>query len=133
MAAAASLAIFAAISFASLIFLRMSKVMIVVSVLSISLSLIAILLSGARQGLLSFLVGVFFILFAYVFKRNRKLSVFLAGALGVIFCLSILALVQIGPLTNLIYKGSISVRGYYWRAGIAMFKDNFLFGVGLDS
>ena len=131
--AAASLAIFAAISFASLIFLRMSKVMIVVSVLSISLSLIAILLSGARQGLLSFLVGVFFILFAYVFKRNRKLSVFLAGAIGVIFCLSILALAQIGPLTNLIYKGSISVRGYYWRAGIAMFKDNFLFGVGLDS
>lgn len=131
--AAASLAIFAAISAASLVFLRLSKIMIIVSILSILLSLVAILLSGARQGLLSFILGLFFILFTYVFKKNRNLSIFLAGVIGIIFCLTVLALMQIGPLTNLIYKGSISVRGYYWRAGIAMFKDNFLFGVGLDS
>jgi O-antigen ligase len=131
--AAASLAIFAAISLAALVFLRLSKVMTIVSIISISLSLMAILLSDARQGLLSFIAGAFFVLFTYVYERNRKLSMYLAGAIGIIFCLTILALMQIGPLTNLIYKGSISVRGYYWRAGISMFKDNFFFGVGLDS
>ena len=41
-------------------------------------------------------------------------------------------MLQIGPLTNLLYKSSVTVRGYYWRAGIQMLKDNPIFGVGLD-
>jgi hypothetical protein len=41
-------------------------------------------------------------------------------------------MLQIGPLTSLLYKGSVSVRGYYWRAGIEMFMDNPITGVGLD-
>jgi tetratricopeptide (TPR) repeat protein len=42
------------------------------------------------------------------------------------------AMLQIGPLTDLIYKRSVSVRGYYWRAALEMFRDYPLFGVGLD-
>ena len=44
----------------------------------------------------------------------------------------VLGMLQIGPLTQLLYKSSVSVRGYYWRAGISMMKDNPLFGVGID-
>ena len=43
-----------------------------------------------------------------------------------------LGILQIGPLAEIIYKGSISVRGYYWRAGIKMFLNNPVFGVGFD-
>jgi hypothetical protein len=41
-------------------------------------------------------------------------------------------MLQIGPLTTYLYKSSVTVRGYYWRAGIEMFKDNPFFGVGFD-
>ena len=37
-----------------------------------------------------------------------------------------------GPLERVLYKPSVSVRGFYWRAGIEMFKDNFITGVGID-
>jgi hypothetical protein len=42
-------------------------------------------------------------------------------------------MLQIGPLERLLYKDSVSVRGYYWRAGISMLQDNLWFGVGLDN
>lgn len=41
-------------------------------------------------------------------------------------------MLQIGPLSSYLYKSSVSIRGYYWRAGLEMFKDHFWFGVGLD-
>jgi hypothetical protein len=41
-------------------------------------------------------------------------------------------MLQVGPLEKFLYKDSVSVRGYYWRAGIEMFRDNIWFGVGLD-
>jgi tetratricopeptide (TPR) repeat protein len=42
-------------------------------------------------------------------------------------------MLQIGPLERFLYKDSVSVRGYYWRAGINMLQDNLWFGVGLDN
>jgi O-antigen ligase len=49
------------------------------------------------------------------------------------FIFSILGMLQIGPLQELLYKNSVSVRGYYWRAGIKMLQENLWFGVGLDN
>jgi hypothetical protein len=46
--------------------------------------------------------------------------------------LALLGMLQKGPLESLLYKGSVSVRGYYWRAGIEMFKSSPLTGVGVD-
>jgi hypothetical protein len=50
-----------------------------------------------------------------------------AGAFGVAGAL------QIGPLTQYIYKRSVSLRGEYWRAGITMGMDHPLTGVGFDT
>ena len=47
--------------------------------------------------------------------------------------LAIFGMLQKGPLTGLLYKPSVSVRGYYWNAAIEMFKSNPLTGVGFDS
>ena len=41
-------------------------------------------------------------------------------------------MLQIGPLTDLLYKSSVTVRGYYWRAGLEMFKSEPLTGIGVD-
>jgi hypothetical protein len=39
---------------------------------------------------------------------------------------------QVGPLTQYIYKTSVSLRGEYWQAGINMGLDHPLTGVGMD-
>jgi hypothetical protein len=36
---------------------------------------------------------------------------------------ALVGMLQIGPLEKFLYKPSVSVRGYYWRAGLEMFKD----------
>ena len=41
-------------------------------------------------------------------------------------------MLQTGPLAPFLYKGSVTVRGYYWRAGIRMFLDHPWLGVGTD-
>jgi tetratricopeptide (TPR) repeat protein len=41
-------------------------------------------------------------------------------------------MLQKGTLAYWLYKDSVSVRGFYWRAGIKMLQDNLLTGVGVD-
>jgi len=131
--AAASLSILAVVSFGAVIFLELTLVIKILAVVNILISLVAIVLSEARQGLLSLLFGVGFILIAFIYSKSKRIFILATGLFSIIIIFSALALAQIGPLTNLIYKGSVSIRGYYWRAGIAMLQDNFFFGVGLDS
>jgi tetratricopeptide (TPR) repeat protein len=95
-------------------------------------SILAIYLSDARQGLVSIAVGIGFYSIIWIHSRNKFMGYF-TGALGsIIGLVSILGMLQIGPLTSLLYKGSVTVRGYYWRAGIEMFQSHPWFGVGVD-
>jgi tetratricopeptide (TPR) repeat protein len=42
-------------------------------------------------------------------------------------------MLQKGPFANILYKTSVSIRGYYWSAGYEMFKSNPFLGIGIDS
>lgn len=88
--------------------------------------------SEARQGLLSYILGVGLFLTIWLFIKNRKLGIVVLGGEVFIFVFSILGMLQIGPLERFLYKPTVSVRGHYWRAGIEMFKENPIFGVGMD-
>jgi O-antigen ligase len=94
---------------------------------------IVILLSGSSQGLFLLAFGLTaFVLFS-AFKHSRYLgwsSLSLSSLLGV---MAILGIFQIGPLSRFLYQDSITYRGDYWRAGLRMFKANWIHGVGLDS
>jgi hypothetical protein len=68
----------------------------------------------------------------YSIIKNRKLGLLVSGLSAVAALLAILGMLQKGPLVSILYKDSVSVRGYYWRAGIEMFKDSPLTGIGLD-
>ena len=96
------------------------------------LALIAIVISGSRQGLLVIFFSSVFYLSVYSYIRSRKLGILVVGFSVVGAILAILGMLQKGPLVSLLYKDSVSVRGYYWRAGIEMFKDSPLTGVGVD-
>jgi O-antigen ligase len=96
------------------------------------LLLIVIYLSDARQGLLSYILGGGIFLITYLFGKNKTIGLasLLAGIF--IFIFGILGMLQVGPLEKFLYKPSVSVRGYYWRAGLAMFRDHPWLGVGMD-
>jgi len=88
--------------------------------------------SNARQGLLSYALGIGIFLVVWIYGRNKRLGVIAAGSGLVVFIIAVLAMLQIGPLEKYLYKPSVSIRGYYWRAGIEMLKHHPLFGVGMD-
>jgi hypothetical protein len=54
------------------------------------------------------------------------------GLSAIAALLATLGMLQKGPLASILYKDSVSIRGYYWRAGIEMFKDSPFTGVGID-
>jgi O-antigen ligase len=88
--------------------------------------------SNARQGLLSFAIGAGVYVTIWLWGLNKKFGIvtLLFGVMAALF--SILGMLQIGPLEKYLYKSSVSVRGYYWRAGIEMLSDRPFFGVGID-
>lgn len=94
--------------------------------------LYTIYLSDARQGLIAFAIGigVYFTIWLYSIKSKLRHIVLGAGLFTGLF--SILGMLQIGPLTSFLYKSSVTVRGYYWRAGIEMAQNHPWFGVGFD-
>ena len=94
---------------------------------------VAIYKSNARQGLLSFIVGIGLFLFIWFYSRNKTLGVS-AGIIGlIIVIISIFGMLQIGPLEKYLYKPSVTLRGYYWDAGIEMLRHHPFLGVGLDN
>ena len=52
---------------------------------------------------------------------------------GILGFIALMGALQKGPLTKLIYKTSVSLRGEYWQAGWNMAKEFPLTGVGMDS
>jgi tetratricopeptide (TPR) repeat protein len=94
---------------------------------------INILNTESLQGVLAFVAGIFVFVLAITHKFNKNLSYFV----GLIFLgfttVGILAMLQIGPLQSYLYKETVSIRGYYWRAGVEMLKNYPLTGVGIDN
>jgi O-antigen ligase len=90
--------------------------------------------SSAIQGIVVTAGGMaivgFFAVRAYL-KSAIVTSAYVFTVLGV-GALAVLGALQKGPLT-FIYKTSVSLRGAYWNAGIAMGMDHPLTGVGMDS
>ena len=88
--------------------------------------------SNARQGLLSFAIGVGIFSIIWIWGKNRKLgiSTLILGVVLTVF--SVLGMLQVGPLEKILYKPSVSIRGYYWRAGFEMLRNHPFLGVGID-
>ena len=98
----------------------------------LTLVLVAIVFSNARQGLLVLILGVTLLTLIRIYLINRKIGLFLSSIFIFLAMLSILGILNSGPLSSWLYKPSVSIRGFYWRAGMEMFRDNFWFGVGPD-
>jgi len=96
------------------------------------ISLLVINWSNARQGLLSFAFGAGVFLIIWIWSKKRILGQLSALSGVIVFIAAIAGILQKGPLSHYLYKGSVSIRGYYWRAGADMFIHHPWFGVGPD-
>lgn len=89
----------------------------------------------AVQGVVVTAAGIFIVGFYFIRSRTKGqllLSIYsIAGVIVGIF--AILGSLQKGPLAQLIYKSTVSIRGQYWYAGIEMGKANPFSGVGMDA
>lgn len=94
--------------------------------------LTVIVLSSALQGLLSSIAGILLFICIQIYKTNRKFGILGFIGLFLLSFISVLGTVQIGPLEKYLYKESVSLRGYYWRAGINMLREYPFTGVGID-
>jgi len=131
--AGSAMAILAILSLGGAYIGRKDPITLWLSLIAFVILSITIFPTNARQGLLLLAFGIASFLLVLVYNFNKKLG--LAGLIFAAFgfILSILGMLQIGPLERFLYKDSVSVRGYYWRAGLEMFRDNPWFGVGLDN
>jgi len=100
----------------------------------IPLGLYGIYLAKSDQGYLVFVTGASVAIYAYLRSSNRHKisSIFLLSAASAL-TLILAGFFQLGPLSRIVYQDTISFRGYYWRTGIEIFKENFWFGAGFDS
>ena len=97
------------------------------------LSILGVYQTNSIQGFFNFVIGSAIFLFLLLYSRKfYRLSI----ALGFLIVLGItnvaLSFFQVGPLVELIYKGSMSARVYYWDTAIRIWSDFPIFGVGLD-
>ena len=130
--AAGILAVFLVLAFASIFATNWKLWIKGGSAVVATLILLVIYWSQARQGLLSFGVAGGLFLVIWIWQWNRRIGQ--ASLLGyfIVFALGLLGIFQVGPLTHALYKPSVTVRGFYWRAGLEMFKAHPWFGVGVD-
>lgn len=88
--------------------------------------------SESSQGIFIFVTCSLFYAGMKIFFANKKLGITFFSLLIPLLVIGIFGLVQRGPLAQLLYQYSISLRGDYWRVAISMFKSNILSGVGIE-
>ncbi len=104
-----------------------------INLLNVFILFLNIFLSNSRQGIVALLFGIGFFLWVEIRRYKTNLGVIYSITALVAGSFIILGMLQIGFLSNYLYKDSISARGFYWRAGLKMFLDKPLFGIGVDN
>jgi len=132
--ASALLAILGVLLF-SCLFVRQIKLVIrLFSGIVLTMVCVVIYKSDSIQGLVVLVLGSSLVLggVLLVSPRTKRLSFAFFSALAGFSILAVMGMLQTGPLQTILYKGSVSVRGYYWRAAWEMFTENPILGVGTD-
>jgi O-antigen ligase len=88
--------------------------------------------SGSIQGLFGFLIGAAIITIVKLWlikKRYGQAALITTGVLGIPVALAVL---NIGPLASKLFQSTLRNRLDYWHAAFNMFKEQPIFGIGID-
>jgi len=130
--ASAILAILAVLSFFGIFIKVIPNLYKLIAIIFICMALFAIIRSDSRQGLLVVFFSALFYVTLFSLVNFRKVRLFILPLSLFLSLLALFGMLQKGPLADLLYKDSVSVRGYYWRSGLEMMQANLLTGVGID-
>jgi len=131
--AGAAMAIFTIVSFGHIFIKSLNLYYKLFNLALCCLLFYSIQRTNARQAVFIVIIGIFLIFLIKIYTLNKKIGLItLLSSLPLGF-LAIFGMLQVGPLQNLLYKPTVTVRGYYWRAGFEMFNSHPLFGVGIDN
>ena len=101
------------------------------------LCIFVILRSHAQQGMIVFLAGSAIVGLLFLRGSETFGKRWIVGSYSAIcafaFMIITLGAFKIGPLTRIIYKESVTRRGFYWHAAIKMMNNHPINGIGLDS
>ena len=103
------------------------------SVFIFSILIYVIYLSQSTQGYLIAVLSVVVSILIYLWYKNKSFFVISAIFAFIAGMVTILGILNNGPLASILYKYSIKSRGEFFRTAISATKDNPVFGVGLDS
>jgi O-antigen ligase len=108
-----------------------------VHVLSLSFTAVAtallILSSNSIQGIFVGAVGIASFGMYYLFAKKLYKTFWSLLILGLAtFTLFVLSVIGFGPFASILSKGTLAIRGDYWRAAFSMAKNHLLTGVGPD-
>ena len=119
----------------SLTLVLFSKVKLYFKALLVILTFLAIynISVSSLQGYLNFAIAISVATTIYLLKSRKPiLGWIVIGSTIVGVFILLLGILNVGPLSDLIYKSSLLARGFYWRAAANMMLDQPLFGVGMD-
>ena len=131
----AFLGIFASVLFAYLIKPDTKLIIRLIGLLLLIVTALEIKSSKAVQGVVVTGGGTALVIFYYLRSKFSKWTIpFLyLGSVGVVGFVALMGALQKGPLTSIVYKTSVSLRGEYWQAGINMANAHPFTGVGMDA
>ena len=126
------LGVLGAIVFAQLFVkgLKLQLKVLIVAYLLVTLYVIKETVS--QQGFLVLAIGMSVVVGLYVAKLNRNLGIAYGILLIVGFFAVLFGSLNKGPLGSLLFKESVTYRGWYWEAAWKMTLEHPLFGVGMD-
>lgn len=130
--ASALMAIFSIVCMMSLFDKDQNMIIKLFAATCLIFSVVAIVASNSRQGLVSLSFATLFSASAYIYLVRKKIGLLLILFSISISGLAIAGMLQVGPLSRILYKPSVTVRGYYWDAALQMLKDYPFTGVGFD-
>lgn len=126
---------FSSVLFASALSKTMDMRLRLGALLLLPIVFVTIMDSKAVQGKVLFVAAAGITLFFFVRDRfqSRFWSITYVAAAAICFLTALLGTLQKGPLANLLYKETVSLRGEYWYSGWQTGINNPWFGVGFDS
>jgi hypothetical protein len=126
---------FSSLLFAALLSKTMDLRFRIGALILLPIVFVTIMDTKAVQGKVLFVAAAGISLFFYVRDKfnSRYWSIAYIVAALICFVIALFGTLQKGPLANLLYKESVSLRGEYWFSGWQTGLNNPWFGVGFDS
>lgn len=100
----------------------------------LGLTAFSVLLSASRSGFLATCVAASIVPLTFAYTRRRQKLMIAVGALTAALCLAAMVPAsswqRLGTIGSEVRSGSLNDRGSIWRAGLEVFEEHWLAGVG---